>query len=108
LDRSTKVGAKHIIGVQGSGTAALEVIGHGNLDNRDAALRENAGNLAIPGACIPMVKNHQDAIGGSAVCDSCPDNIVLVDIGGYVRWKSEPFALSFKTLIVAARLFEKG
>ena len=84
------------------------MIGHGDLDNRDAALREKAGNLTIPGACIPMVKNHQCLIEGPAVCDSCPDNIVLFDISGNVRWKFEPFGLSFKTLIVAARLIEKG
>jgi hypothetical protein len=94
--------------VRGSGTAALEVIGHGDLDNRDAALGEKAGNPVIPGQCIPVVKNHQGLIEGPALGDTCPDNIVLGNIRGNVRRTREPFALSFKTLIVAARFVEKG
>ena len=108
LDRTTEVGAKHVVGVRGSGTAALEVIGHGDLDNRDAALGEKAGNPAIPGQCIPVVKNHQGLIEGPAVGDFCPDNVVLGNIGGNIRRTREPFALSFKTLIVATRFVEKG
>ena len=44
LDRTTEVGAKHVVGVRGSGTAALKVIGHRYLGNRDAALGEIMAN----------------------------------------------------------------
>ncbi len=51
---------------------------------------------------------HHGLIEGPALGDFCPDNIVLGNIRGNVRRKREPFALSFKTLIVAARFIEKG
>lgn len=98
----------HVIGMHGPGTAALEVIRHSNLDNRDATQREKVGNLTIPRACIPMVKNHHRLIERPAFCDFRPDYIVLFDVCRNVRWKFEPPIFPFKTMIAPTRLIEKG
>jgi hypothetical protein len=84
------------------------VIGQRHFDNRDPTLREKVGNLTIPSACIPVMKNHQCLIERPAFCDFCPDDIVLFDVSRNVRWKFEPPVLPLKTLIVPARLIEIG
>src|SRR5690606_35550084 len=81
LDRSTEIWAEHVIGMRGARTAALEVIRHGDLDNGDAAPREETGDLRASRRCIPVVENHHRVIERPAFGDFGPDNIVLFNVG---------------------------